>query len=75
MDHPDDARVVRTRVLVPGSVKRYHLGSGYLVADEMVLTARHVLTPDGKAHSEPAGRCEVKRYGTEEWVRAEVGPS
>jgi hypothetical protein len=75
MDHPDDSQVIRTRVRLSGPAHDYRHGSGYLVADTVALTARHVLTSDGMADGELAGQCEVKPYGAQEWIVAEVGPS
>ena len=42
-----------------------NFGSGYLVSDGLVLTARHVV--EGRSE-----RCEVRPLGTSEWLPAEV---
>ena len=44
----EESRVVRTSVPLADGTGRYRLGSGYLIADGLVLTAAHVLaTADG----------------------------
>ena len=41
----EESRVVRTSVPLGEGTGRYRLGSGYLIADGLVLTAAHVLAP------------------------------
>ena len=46
----EESRVVRTSVPLGDGTGKYRLGSGYLVADGLVLTAAHVLAhADGAA--------------------------
>lgn len=63
-------RVVQVRT--PGGIgSKYRFGSGYLVADGLILTARHVLVrpeSDQGARPEPGQRCEIS-FGRE-WLPA-----
>jgi hypothetical protein len=60
----EEARVVE--VFAPtGSGADDSFGSGYLVADDLVLTARHVV-------ESASGPCEVRPLGMHEWLPAEV---
>ena len=59
--HPDYSHVVRTKVSLGNGSCRY--GSGYLMADGVVLTARHVVTEDGTATGPTAAHCQVLAYG------------
>ena len=59
----DSARVVE--VWTPGE-RSGMVGSGYLVREGIVLTARHVV------ERTIAGRCEVRALGTEKWLSARI---
>ena len=48
----EENRVVRTSVVLGDGTGGYCLGSGYLIADGLVLTAAHVLAPPGGAVSD-----------------------
>lgn len=61
-----DGRVVRTRV--PIGENLFVFGSGYLVAPGRVITARHVLAPEGAAAS-VGQACEI---GAAPWGRDQV---
>jgi hypothetical protein len=56
--------VVEVFAATPGG-REDSFGSGYLMSDGLVLTARHVV--EGAS-----GRCEVRPLGAAEWTRAEV---
>lgn len=67
----DRKRVVRVRMR--GKTEGiYRFGSGYLIADGLILTARHVLNPPGRdlsSHSATGEGCEVA-YEIGEWHEA-----
>ena len=44
----EEKRVVRTSVPLGDGTGNYRLGSGYLIADGLILTAAHVLVPPGQ---------------------------
>ena len=67
----DERRVVRTAVpLAPGG-GLYNLGSGYLIADGLVLTAAHMLEPAEGVAARKGQVAEVERIGGE-WQQATV---
>ena len=53
-----------TEVWVPDATGAGQVGSGYLLEDGLVLTAKHVLKDAQE------GKCEVRLLGTEGWVPA-----
>jgi len=72
----EERRVVRTSVPVAQGNNRYHLGSGYLVADGLMLTAAHVLERTAGTPVRVGESVEVARLGgdwhsgTVRWVDA-----
>ena len=67
----EESRVVRTSVPLGDGTGGYRLGSGYLIADGLVLTAAHVLGPPGGAAISEAQGVEVARPGGD-WEQARV---
>ena len=59
----EESRVVRTSVPLGDGTGGYRLGSGYLIADGLVLTAAHVLVPPGGAAISEVPGVEVARPG------------
>ena len=59
----EEGRVVRTSVPLGDGTGGYRLGSGYLIADGLVLTAAHVLVPAGGAALNEVPGVEVTRPG------------
>jgi tetratricopeptide (TPR) repeat protein len=67
----EERRVVRTAVPLAVGGDLYNLGSGYLIADKLVLTAAHVLEPAEGATVREGQEAEVARIGGE-WQEATV---
>ena len=59
----EESRVVRTSVPLGDGTGGYWLGSGYLIADGLVLTAAHVLAPPGGASASEGKTVEVAGPG------------
>jgi hypothetical protein len=59
----EESRVVRTSVPLGDGTGGYWLGSGYLIADGLVLTAAHVLAPPGGAAASGGKGVEVAGPG------------
>ena len=59
----EESRVVRTSVPLGDGTGGYRLGSGYLIADGLALTAAHVLGPPGGAAISEVRGVEVARPG------------
>ena len=68
----DECRVVRTAVQLDRGDDLYNLGSGYLIADGLVLTAAHVLERAAGAVARKGEPAEVARLGGD-WQPATVG--
>jgi len=69
----NESQVVRIRVPLHGQPGKHGLGSGYVIAEGLVLTAAHVLE---KSKGQPAKKgdpCEVLPWQGTEWLAAEVG--
>jgi Trypsin-like peptidase domain len=67
----DERRVLRTAVPLDGGGDVYRLGSGYLVADGLVLTAAHVLERTEAVTAQEGQSAEVARIGGD-WQPATV---
>ena len=67
----EQGRVVRTAVPLASGGGLYNLGSGYLIADGLVLTAAHVLEPAERVAARKGQAAEVERIGGE-WQQATV---
>ena len=67
----EERRVLRTAASFAADEDLYNLGSGYLVADRLVLTAAHVLEPAEGVLPQEGQAAEVARIGGE-WQRATV---
>jgi hypothetical protein len=67
----DERRVVRTAVPLAERNDLYNLGSGYLIADGLVLTAAHVLEQAKGAAPREGQGAEAARLGCE-WQQATV---
>ena len=67
----DQRRVVRTAVPLAASGGLYNLGSGYLIADELVLTAAHVLEFAEGVTAQKGQAADVAYIGNE-WQQATV---
>jgi hypothetical protein len=67
----DDHRVVGTAVPLAASGDDYKFGSGYLIANGMVLTAAHVLEPAEGMTAQKGQQAEAKRIGGD-WQAATV---
>ena len=67
----DERRVVHTAVLLAQGNDLYNLGSGYLIADGLVLTAAHVLERTDGAAAREGESVEVARLGGD-WQPARV---
>ena len=67
----DERRVVRTAVPLVQGNDLYNLGSGYLIADGLVLTAAHVLERTGGVTAQEGETVEVARLGGD-WQPARV---
>ncbi len=74
LDGDRDAGVVRIRTELPGSGD-YRFGSGYLIADQLVLTAEHVLRPHSGTPAAPGQPAQVITAaallsGDDDWQQA-----
>src|SRR5580698_8464021 len=67
----DEGRVVRTAVALADGSGLSNLGSGYLIADGLVLTAAHVLETVTGVAAQEGDAAEVARIGGE-WLSATV---
>ncbi len=67
----DDHRVVGTAVPLAAGGDRYKFGSGYLIANGMVLTAAHVLEPAKGVSAQKGQPAEARRIGGD-WRAATV---
>lgn len=67
----DERHVVRTSVAVPDGSGLYRLGSGYVIATGLVLTAAHVLEPAEGTAAEKGQFAEIARMGAD-WEPATV---
>jgi tetratricopeptide (TPR) repeat protein len=67
----EESRVVRTAVSLTTGEDLYILGSGYLIADQLVLTAAHVLEPAEGVVPQEGQAAEVALMGGE-WQQATV---
>ncbi len=62
--------VPTTEVSASGS-RIYSFGSGYLIADDLVLTARHVVLPDNRDLEQPI-EVRFTKTATDRWYKASV---
>jgi hypothetical protein len=67
----EEHRVMRTAVPLATGGDNYRLGSGYLIADGLVLTAAHVLEPADRLTAQEGQLARVARLGGD-WLDATV---